>query len=149
MVNNYAKAYTEVLEILSYFSKEEYEKIPEEKIQFFKENMDKDYMYTINPNISLSMQYISNEANAILITLYRDYFATEHQKEILARLLNNNQKKIDKAKRKMYNPDEIFHHNNTDKINGLDRNVELKTLDNKESFFKKFSKFIKNLLNLG
>ena len=41
MTNNYAKAYTEVLEILSHFSDEEYSKIPIEKIEFYKNNMDK------------------------------------------------------------------------------------------------------------
>ena len=34
--NLYAKAYTEVLEIISYFSKEEYSKIPSEKIEFYE-----------------------------------------------------------------------------------------------------------------
>ena len=40
MTNIYAKAYTEVLEILNHFSKEEYSKIPQEKIDFYKNNMD-------------------------------------------------------------------------------------------------------------
>ena len=51
MINTYAKAYTEVLEILKYFSEEEYSKIPQEKIEFYKNNMDKNYNYNINPNI--------------------------------------------------------------------------------------------------
>ena len=41
MTNSYAKAYTEVLEILSHFSAEEYSKIPQEKINFYKNNMKK------------------------------------------------------------------------------------------------------------
>ena len=37
MINSrYAKAYTEVLEIIKYFPKEEFAKIPEEKIEFYK-----------------------------------------------------------------------------------------------------------------
>ena len=44
MVNSkYAKAYTEVLEIISYFPQEAYNKIPSEKINFYKQNMDKNY----------------------------------------------------------------------------------------------------------
>ena len=50
----YAKAYTEVLEIIKYFPKEEYAKIPEEKIEFYKNNMDKDYNFKINPEISIN-----------------------------------------------------------------------------------------------
>ena len=83
MINTYAKAYTEVLEILKYFSEEEYSKIPQEKVDFYKNNMDRNYNYIINPNIDLSQQYISKEANAILIALFRDYFATESQKKTL------------------------------------------------------------------
>ena len=42
MINSmYAKAYTEVLEIIKYFPEEEYVKIPKEKIEFYKNNMDR------------------------------------------------------------------------------------------------------------
>ena len=37
MVNNkYSRAYKEVLEIIQYFPEEEYNKIPKEKIDFYK-----------------------------------------------------------------------------------------------------------------
>lgn len=145
MVNSYAKAYTEVLEIISHFSKEEYSKIPERKIKYFKENMDKNYIYTINPEKDLSMQYISKEANAILISLFRDYFATESQKERLKELLNKNQEVSDENKRKKYNPDDIFH---KEKIDNNRKNDEIQILEIKESFFSKFIQFIKRLLSL-
>ena len=108
MINTYAKAYTEVLEILKYFSEEEYSKITQEKINFYKNNMDKNYNYNINPNIDLSKQYISKEANAILITLFRDYFATESQKKTLNNFLNQNQNKLENIRREKYNSNNIF-----------------------------------------
>lgn len=148
MVNNYAKAYTEVLEILNYFSKEEYSKIPEEKIKYFKENMDKDYIYTINPEIDLSLQKISNETNAILISLFRDYFANESQRKMLTELLNKNQEKVDKVKREKYNPNDIFNKKQKETINTDIKNTELKILKFRESFFSKFTKVIKRLLKL-
>lgn len=81
MINTiYAKAYTEVLEIIKHFPEEEYNKIPKEKIEFYKDNKDKDYVFVINPEIDLSEQNISPEANAIIVNLFRDYFATEEQK---------------------------------------------------------------------
>ena len=44
MINTiYAKAYTEVLEIIRHFPQEEYNKIPKEKIEFYKNNMDKNH----------------------------------------------------------------------------------------------------------
>ena len=74
MVNNiYARAYTEVLEILKHFPDEEYKKIPIEKINFYKSHMDKNYKFTINPEMDLANQNISKEANAIIVTLFRDY----------------------------------------------------------------------------
>ena len=44
--------------------------------------MDQNYIFTINPEIDLSEQNISPEANAIIINLFTDYFATEEQKNI-------------------------------------------------------------------
>lgn len=108
MIAQYKRAYTEVLEILNHFSEEEYCKIPKEKIDFYKENMDKDYIYSINPKLELSKQYISKEANAILISLFRDYFATEKQKKVLKNLLNQNQERLEQAKRERYSADNIF-----------------------------------------
>lgn len=122
MNNSYAKAYTEVLEILSHFSAEEYSKIPQEKINFYKNNMKKNYEYSIDPNIALSKQYISKEANAILISIFRDYFANDRQRQTLNNLLNQNQKKHENIIKEKYNPDNIFINNN--------RNV---TIDNAEN----------------
>ena len=98
MTNAYTRAYTEVLEILSHFSKEEYAKIPTKKIEFYRSNMDKKYNYKINPEVNLAEQEISKEANAILITLFRDYFASEKQNIALKKLLNQNQLKEEQEK---------------------------------------------------
>ena len=122
MTNSYAKAYTEVLEILSHFSKEEYSKIPQEKINFYKSNMEKNYEYSINPNIDLSKQYISKEANAILLSIFRDYFANDRQRKTLNNLLSQNQEKLENIKREKYISKNILINNN--------RNV---TIDNSEN----------------
>ena len=60
--------------------------------------MDKKYNYKINPEVNLAEQEISKEANAILITLFRDYFASEKQKIALKKLLNQNQLKEEQEK---------------------------------------------------
>ncbi len=108
MNERYAKAYTEVLEIISHFSEEEYSKIPSETIRFYEENMDTSYNYKINPQIDLNQQYISKEAEALLVILFRDYFATPKQKDTLNNLLRQNQEKTDKEKYEKYNPNKIF-----------------------------------------
>ena len=152
MNNPYARAYTEVLEILSHFSEEEYEKIPKEKIDFYEKNKDKNYKFNINPNVELSEQNISKEANAILVLLFRDYFATDKQKEILKKLLSQNQKKIEKDISQKYNPDNIFksknkasHNENKDNLeNANNKNLPIKI--GKDNIFKKIFGFIKRLL---
>ena len=146
MISTYAKAYTEVLEILKYFSEEEYSKIPQGKIDFYKNNMDKNYNYNINPNIDLSKQHISKEANAILITLFRDYFATENQKKTLNNLLNQNQDKLKNIKREKYNEDSIFsnHYKNTT-IDNTENKQELALVEiNHIKWYKKIWRFFKD-----
>ena len=155
MTSTYAKAYTEVLEIIKYFSKEEYNKIPTEKINFYKNNKDKDYIYKINPQEELSKQNISREANAILITLFRDYFATEIQKKTLTSLLNQNQKKLEEIRREEYNPDKLFkkQQSNISKEqnnrieNQIEKAIEEKSLVKiEEKWYKKIILFFKNIL---
>ena len=153
MINStYAKAYTEVLEIIKYFPKEEYAKIPEEKIEFYKNNMDKDYIFTINPEIDLSEQNISPEANAIIVNLFRDYFATEEQKVKIKEILDLNQKKEEQEKREKYNPDDIFKKANKDtetaNIETSENNTNTALIEYKESFFTKLKNFIYNLLHI-
>ena len=150
MINNtYAKAYTEVLEILKYFPEEEYKKIPIEKINFYKSNMDEDYKFTINPEIDLANQNISKEANAIIVSLYRDYYATEEQKVKINEILDLNQKKEELEKRKKYHPDNIF--KNKQQVNKDTENLNATTqlVKYKENFFVKFKNFIFKLLHIN
>lgn len=103
MIDTYSRACTEVLIILKYYlSKTEFDKIPKEKIEFFEKNKDKDYNYQIDKNVPLEKQTISEMANSIIITLYRDYFATEKQKEILNKILILNDTKKEKQKKIKY-----------------------------------------------
>lgn len=81
MINiEYANAYSEVLEILKYISKEDYEKIPISKIQLFETNQNKEYIFEYNPNKTLEEQNVSKKAKAIIAILFRDYWATNEQK---------------------------------------------------------------------
>lgn len=153
MINStYAKAYREVIEILKYFPKEEYIKIPKEKIEFYKNNMDSDYNFTINPEIDLSKQSISPEANAIIINLFTDYYATEEQKAKIKKILYLNQKKKEEEKRERYKYDDIF-----PKVE-KSKNIEVKANENdgdtalvehKELFWQRFKNFILKLLHIS
>ena len=62
----YANAYTEVLDILKYISKEDYEKIPKSKIKVFEENSNKNYNFTYDENKTLDEQNVSEIAKMII-----------------------------------------------------------------------------------
>lgn len=151
MINNkYAKAYVEVLEMLKYFPKEEYDKIPREKIKFYKENMDENYIFTINPEISLEQQNISLEANAIIINLFIDYFATEKQKNKIKEILELNQNKSENEKKEKYNPELLF------KKQTQKESIQVKSDENinaitqyEEPFFTRFKNFIFKILHIN
>ena len=145
MNNTYSKAYTEVLEIINHFSEEEYKKIPKEKIDFFEENKDKDYNFKIDPNVNLAEQNISQNANAILVSLFRDCFATDKQKEVLRNLLQQNQEKIEIEKYKKYNPNNIFNKRDyTDELKDSKEELALVEIKN-QTWYKKILDFFKSI----
>ena len=144
MNNSYAKAYTEVLEIINHFSEDEYKKIPKEKIDFYEKHKDREYDFKINPNIDLAEQNISRKTNAILVSLFRDYFATAKQKEILKNLLQQNQEKLEKEKYLKYNPDNIFNKSYDNNINDSKDKVALVEIKN-EVWYRKILNFFKRI----
>lgn len=144
MNNSYAKAYTEVLEIINHFSEDEHKKIPKEKIDFYEKNKDKEYDFKIDPNVDLAEQNISRKANAILVSLFRDYFATAKQKEILKNLLQQNQEKLEKEKYLKYNPDNIFNKSYDNNINDSKDEVALVEIKN-EVWYRRILNFFKRI----
>ena len=79
----YANAYTEVLDILKYISKEDYEKIPKSKIKVFEENSNKNYNFTYDENKTLDEQNVSEITKVIIAILFRDYWATKEQRYVI------------------------------------------------------------------
>lgn len=70
--------------------------------------MDKNYYFSINPKLNIEKQNISPEANAIIVNLYQEYFATEEQKIKI---------KVEQEKRNKYNPNDIFREKDKDEKN--------------------------------
>jgi len=107
----YANAYKEVLEILKYIPNEEYQKIPQNLIELFRDeaNNNNDFKFDINKKIN--EQQISDKAKTILAILFRDYWATEEQREIILKKERYDREKSEIKKRIDYSPDEIFKKN--------------------------------------
>ena len=111
---NLPKAYTEVLEILNNISKEEYKKVPKELIELYELKKDKQYKFEITYFEDFENKKILDETKAILAVLFRDYWATEKQRE---KIILNEKHQIniqEEQKRKEYNPDEIFRNKNSE-----------------------------------
>ncbi|MBQ8299157.1 MAG: hypothetical protein IJX99_04715 [Clostridia bacterium] len=77
------KAYTEVLEILKYVNKEDYEKIPRYIIENMEKEKDIEYQYSVTNFIDFNEQEMMKETEVILAVLFRDYWATKEQKMII------------------------------------------------------------------
>ena len=98
----YAKAYTEVYEILSCLNEEEYSKIPKELIEVFEENRDLDYEYVCNDEQDLSKQPMLKVTKAILLNIFRDYLATPEQNQKIEHWLQVDREYLEKQKKEKY-----------------------------------------------
>ena len=96
MNNTYECSYVEVLEILKYISREEYEKIPKEYIEFLNENKNKNYKYKYNQNSPQTLR----KTDAIIVYLYKNYIATSEERENIEKKLKLNSQRAEIEKRR-------------------------------------------------
>ena len=146
MEKKYARAYTEVLEILKHIPKDELERIPKSELQFYEDNCDKNYKYEYNLDLAVDKQAISKEANTVIVALYMNYFANEKQKGIIEKILKQNSIEEEKAKSEKYDVNKIFEKNQNEH-NGANKseNLPIDISNNQESFIKKIINMIKSL----
>lgn len=146
MERKYAKAYTEVLEILKHIPEDEYERIPKNEIQFYENNCDKNYKFTYNESLSVKDQTISKEANAVIVAIYMNYFANEKQKSIINEILKQNSIEAEKEKKQKYNADDIFKDKQKDNSSeNISKNLPIEINNKKENFIKKIINKIKSM----
>lgn len=91
----YCTEYTEVLNILEYYLiDEDYNKIPKEMIEFFEKNADRNYRYKIDKTKTYIEQSISRKTNSIIVSLYKEYFASKEEKRVLEQILSLNESNL-------------------------------------------------------
>lgn len=141
----YAMAYTEVIEILKHVPDEDVQKIPKDKLDFYRINMDTEYNYKLDIDKDFEQQEMSDITKAILANIFRDYWATPYQKERIEAKEKYDLEKLEEEKREKYNTDNIFK-NKQEKtfVENTNLPVEVK----EESFFKKLVNFIKKFLKI-
>lgn len=145
--NKYVIAYSEVLEILKHIPLEDYNKIPKTKIEFFKTNADNEYTFNYDPSKTLEEQNVSNITKGIIILLFRDYWATEIQRNKIIAKQNYDRMKLEEKK---YNPDNIFiNHYKNPFTDNTENNQELALIKtNNMKWYKKIWKLIKDFFRI-
>ena len=138
----YAIAYKEVFEILKYIPKVEYNKIPKERIELYKTMQDKNYRFKYDPSKTFDEQNISKRAKAIIGLLYRDFWATNNQREKIMAKQKYERQKIEEEKLQKYKNQELFKNNKIDIKDNQDSSF---LIIYKENIFVKLLNKIKKL----
>ena len=154
----YANAYTEVLDILKYISKEDYEKIPKSKIKVFEENSNKNYNFTYDENKTLDEQNVSEITKVIIAILFRDYWATKEQRYIIIKKQQEIKDQKQKELMAKFEQNKNISEKDLKKVDvasDLDLDIDYKSLGanvqlykKEEGFFEKLVNKIKGLLNI-
>lgn len=141
MEDYYPKAYREVYEIIKYLPKQDFDKIPSEMINMLEVNMDQNYKYDLDKTKPFEEQIMLKETRNILAVFYKNYWASEQEKERIQRKIRNDKEASEKAKKERYSSDIIFNRNEKNKMEPVSL-VETK----KETLYSKIFSFIKNLI---
>lgn len=136
----YMVSYSQILEILKYIPKEDYNKIPKNMIELFENNCYKESKFKYNPEKTLQEQNVTNTTKTIIAILFRDYWATTEQREKI-----KNVQEQERLKQKDIN--DIFK-----KPKIINEQIEqntaienLPTVIEKENIFTKIKNFIKSI----
>lgn len=141
----YANAYTEVLEILKYISQEDYNKVPKEKINMFEHNANREYIFDYDSNKTLEEQNVSKTARAIIAILFRDYWATEEQRNKINAFQNNKRQQIEEENRQKYNTDIFKNKTNIANTSKNEQAENMQLVEYKENIFKRILVFFKKM----
>ena len=145
VTTEYKIAYSQVLEILKHISVDDYNKIPQNMVQMFKNNASDENYFVYNSNKTLKEQNVSEIARTIIAILFRDYWATNEQKE---KILSVQNKEREKNKNEHYNTNTLFA--NKERTN--EQNIDIvkeksMVVVNEEKWYKKIFSWIKSLFN--
>lgn len=146
--NKYGIAYSEVLEILKHIPIEDYNKIPKSEIELFEAYADADYKFNYDTSKTLKEQNVSDITKGIIILLFRDYWATEIQRNKIIAKQNYDRMKLEKEKKAKYNPNIFQDRDNYLQEQNIKRNTstnEVAMVEYKKSIFKRIICKIKSI----
>ena len=140
MTDTYAKAYVEILEIIKNMKQAYKDKIPAKLLEFFEENKDSSYNYSLSEIGKNQEKIFSQKTIELLAMLELKYLATNTEKELLKSALDENDKRYQMELRKKYNPDKLFQ--NKASKTGITENT-VSVVEYKESIFVKIKNWFK------
>lgn len=142
-MSKYTDAFTQVYVILNELDDEDYAKIPPEVVDAIRKNRNKEYEFEIDESVDLKDNNLLPEARALLFKIYRDYLASESQRQKILKMQNEERRKRELKKQQQYNSD-VFANKKTEPIqkSELETGSELQQqsihpVPYKESIFKK------------
>lgn len=106
-----AKAYKELYEILKYIPKQKLEKIPNGFIKYIENNMDKKYEYKVKHIKDFENQKMLRKTKVLLAILYRDYWADGKRKQEIIKKQANEIIKYEEIKKEKYDVENLFKKN--------------------------------------
>lgn len=143
-MNEYSKAYSEVLEVIKYLPKKDYDKIPPKTINLLEQNCDESSDFTYNIALPFDKQELSKDAKLILAIIYRNCWITEEEKEKIRNYEKEKFIKQEQLKREKYNPDDLFKKKEKNIVKELKENNYLAEV-NEEKWYTKIWNKIKNI----
>lgn len=147
----YKCAYKEVSMIIEYLDDDIRNKIPNEKVEFYRKYMDNEHSFEIDFEKDLFEQNILYPTRCILANLFRDYIATEEDRAEILKEEQEELNQIEKEKREKYNPNDIFKNEIKPKVEVSQIQVEeisteLMVQDENISLFDKIKNKIKEFI---
>lgn len=104
----YYKAFKELSEIIKFFPKNEYSKIPKSFRDFIEENKDNNYEYRVEHIDDFQNQEMLEETKILLSIVYRDFIASSEEKKQIIKREKDELLQEEKRLRDKYNPDNLF-----------------------------------------
>ncbi|MBP3596033.1 MAG: hypothetical protein J6J60_01335 [Clostridia bacterium] len=134
----YSNAFSEVLVLFDNFLLEDdYNKIPKEQIEFMKKNSNLDYIYEIDESKDLMDQDVSKEAKAVILSLFKSYFADNEKKKKIDYylMLNDKERYLEEINLINKKEDNYIENKNLQLSN---EPMEKSLIVKKENIFKRF-----------
>ena len=143
----YTNAFSEVLEILFYLSKEEYNRIPKSFLKMIEENCNPDYEFFYYPEKTLDEQKVLKETKIIISLICRDFLVSEDEKKRILEKEKAEMENYERIQNEKYSYDKLFNNNESIKTQEPSKEINnsIAVIENKNYFVRIIEK-IKNFL---